>query len=69
MRMLILHVDYFSCSLTEKGRSKVVEKPTSKTTEAGESLLVLSSVEKQDEADPKAISQKAVDELGGSLAS
>ena len=63
MRMLILHVDYFSCSLTEKGRSKVVEKPISKTTEAGESLLVLSSVEKQDEANPKAISQKTVDEL------
>jgi threonyl-tRNA synthetase len=61
--MLILHVDYFSCSLTEKGRSKVVEKPISKTTEAGESLVVLSSVEKQDEANPKAISQKTVDEL------
>ena len=63
MRMLILHVDHFRCSLTEKGRSKVVEKPASKTKEAGESLLVLSSVEKQDEADPKTISQKAVDEL------
>lgn len=35
----------------------------SKTTEVGESLLVLSSVEKQDEADPSMTSQKAVDEL------
>ena len=64
MRVLILHVDYFRCSLTERGRSKVVEKPVSKTTEVGESLVVLSSVEKRDEADPRAISQKSVDELG-----
>jgi threonyl-tRNA synthetase len=63
MRMLILHVDYFSCSLTEKGRSKLIEEPSSRTTEVGESLLVLASVEKQDEAEPENVSKKTEEEV------
>ena len=51
MRMLMFHVDQFSSTVTERGRSKVVEdyNPNAKTIEVGESLLILASVEKEDE--------------------
>jgi len=61
--MLILHVDYFRCTITERGRSKIVENPSSKTTEVEEALLVLAGVEKQDEPNPEEVSRKAVEEL------
>jgi threonyl-tRNA synthetase len=61
--MLILHVDYFRCTITKRGRSKIVEDPPSKTTEVEEALLVLASVEKQDEANPEDVSGKAVKEI------
>ena len=64
MRMLIIHVDHFSSTITEKGRSSVVEEPEPKTTEVGEALVVLASVEKLDEANPEVVSRKAVDEIG-----
>jgi len=63
VRMLILHVDYFSCTITEKGRSKIIEDPPSKTVEAKEALLVLASVEKQDETSPEDVSRKAIEEV------
>lgn len=63
MRILILHVDYFRCEITEKGRSKVIEEYTSPITEIKEALIVLSSVEKQDESDPEKIAQMAVKEI------
>ena len=61
--MLILHVDYFRCTITERGRSKIVENPPSKTTEVEEALLVLAGVEKEDETNPEEVSRKAVEEL------
>jgi len=65
MRMLILHVDYFSCTITERGRSKVVEDfdPRSKVNRVDEALLVLTSVEKKDESNPEGVSEKAVEEV------
>jgi len=63
--MLIIHVDYFNCTVTEKGRSKIIEDPPSKTIEAKEALLVLASVEKQDEANPDGVSRKAIEEIAG----
>lgn len=65
MRILILHVDYFRCTITKKGRSKIIENVDSamRTTEVGESLLALISVEKRDEIDPMNVSKKAVKEL------
>jgi len=63
VRMLIIHVGYFSCTVTEKGRSKIIEDPPSKTIEAEEALLVLASVEKQDETSPEDVSRKAVEEV------
>jgi threonyl-tRNA synthetase len=63
--MLILHVDYFRSTITEKGRSKIVEdyNPSSKTTQVDEALLVLVSVEKQDETSPENISKRAEEEI------
>ncbi len=65
MRMLILHVDHFTSTITEKGRSKIVEdyNLNSKTTQVDEALLVLVSVEKQDETNPKNISERAAEEI------
>ena len=59
----MLHVDHFQCTITEKGRSKIVEDFGSKTTEVGEALLILASVEKQDEISPETVSKKAVEEI------
>ena len=65
MRILMLHVDRFISTVTEKGRSKVIEeiKPDSKTTDVDEALLVLSSVEKTDESSHESVVKKAVSEI------
>jgi len=61
----MLHVDHFSSTITEKGRSKIVEDydPNSKTTQVDEALLILVSVEKQDETNPGNVSKRAVEEI------
>jgi len=61
----MLHVDHFSCTITERGRSKMVENfdPSFKTTKVDEALLVLASVEKQDETNPEDVSRKTVEEV------
>ena len=63
MRILMFHVDYFKCEITEKGRSKIVEEYSSPKTETKEALIILSSVEKQDEVNPERIAQNAVKEI------
>lgn len=63
MRILMFHADYFKCEITEKGRSKMVEDYTSPVTEINEALIILSSVEKQDEVDPEKIAQNVVKEI------
>ena len=63
MRMLILHVDYFKSVLTKKGRSKLIEDSTIKTTEVEDALIILTSVEKQDEPHPSEVATKAVEEV------
>lgn len=64
MRMLILHVDYFSSTITKKGRSKIVEDwDPRKTITTQEALLILASVERQDEPHPAETSEKAADEI------
>ena len=64
MRLLMIHVDYFSSTITEKGRSKIFEEvsPNSKTIRVDEALLVLTSVEKIDENNFQ-ISEKAAEEI------
>ena len=59
----MLHVDHFSSTITEKGRSKIVEEPPCKTIEVEEAVLVLASVEKQDETSPESVSTKVVQEI------
>lgn len=63
MRFLAWHVDYFKCRITEKGRSPVVEEYDDPETVAAEALLVLASVEKEDEAAPERVAAKAVAEI------
>ena len=61
----MLHVDRFISTVTEKGRSKVIEKvnTNSKTTDVDEALLVLASVEKNDESSPESVVNKVVSEI------
>jgi len=64
MRILMLHVDHFSSTVTERGRSTIVEDPPiAKTIDVDEALLILTSVEKEDESSPDKVSEKAVDEI------
>jgi len=63
MRVLVLHVDHFSSTITEKGRSRLIEEPLSKTVDVDEALLVLVSVERTDETGPEEVSIKAVEEI------
>jgi threonyl-tRNA synthetase len=59
----MLHVDHFSSTVTEKGRSSIVEESPSKTMEADEALLVLASVEKEDETNPIGVSDRVAEEI------
>ena len=59
----MLHVDHFSSTITERGRSKIVENPSSKITDVDEALLILASVEKQDEPHLENTAEKTVDEI------
>jgi hypothetical protein len=63
MRFLIWHVDSFKSTITERGRSPVVEPYDDPTTEVGEALLVLASVEKADEPAPQLVAGRAADEI------
>ena len=64
MRMLMLHVDHFSSTITKKGRSKIVEDwDRKRTITVREALLILASVERQDEPNPANTSEKAADEI------
>ncbi|MGE0824417.1 MAG: threonyl-tRNA synthetase editing domain-containing protein [Candidatus Binatia bacterium] len=63
MRFLILHVNSFCCTITEKGRAKVYESFTDPVTRVDEALVVLSSVEKGDEQHPVLVAQRASAEI------
>jgi len=63
MRFLAWHVDHFKCRITERGRSPVVEDYDEPETVTGEALLVLVSVEKEDESAPERVAGRAVAEI------
>jgi len=63
MRALIWHVEKFTCTITERGRSPIVEKYENPVTSVGEALLVLTSVEKADEANPDSVARRAANEI------
>lgn len=59
MRILMIHVDSFTCTVTSKGRSPVIEEPEAKTLATGEAIVVLAAVEKDDEQGPDEIAASA----------
>lgn len=63
MRFLILHVNSFCCTITEKGRSKVYEQYDDPVTQVSEALIVLSSVERGDEHAPELVAVRASAEI------
>ena len=63
MRFLILHVNSFCCTITEKGRSKVYEPYDNPVTRVADALVVLSSIEKGDESNPALVAQRASMEI------
>ncbi len=63
MRFLAIHVDHFSSRITQKGRSKLVEPYDDPVTEVNEALVLLTSVEKDDEAAPEVVADRASDEI------
>jgi threonyl-tRNA synthetase len=63
MRLLILHVNSFCCTITTKGRSKVYEAYEDPVTRVDEALLVLSSVERGDEGAPERVASRASAEI------
>jgi threonyl-tRNA synthetase len=63
MRFLILHVNSFRCTITDKGRSKVREPYDNPVTQVEEALIVLSSVERGDERAPEMVAARASAEI------
>ncbi len=59
----MFHVDSFTCTVTERGRSPVAETPTSPSCHIDEGLLVLASAESADEADPEAVARQTANEV------
>lgn len=59
----MLHVDHFKSTISESGKSKITEESGSKTFQVNEALVVLTSVEKQDESDPERVSAKAAEQI------
>jgi hypothetical protein len=69
MRFLAWHVDYFKCRITERGRSPLVEEYDEPETVAEDALLVLASVQKEDEAAPETVARRAAAEIATHAAS
>ena len=63
MRILILHVNSFRCTITEKGRSKVYEPYGDPVTQVSDALIVLSSIERGDERAPERVATRASAEI------
>src|SRR5215470_8774354 len=63
MRFLILHVNSFCCTITEKGRSKVYETYDDPVTHVSDALVVLSSIERGDERAPEHVAMRASAEI------
>ncbi len=64
MRLLMIHVDSFTCRVTERGRSRVYEEPAEKCIFLEEGIVLLVSVEKEDEGNLEEVCEEAVLEIG-----
>ena len=63
MRLLIFHVDSFTCTITQKGRSPLIETPSPPSAHIEQGLLVLASAEAGDEAGPERVVDGAAAEI------
>jgi threonyl-tRNA synthetase len=63
VRLLLFHVDSFTCTITEKGRSPLVETPTASRMHIDEGLLVLANAEAGDETAPALVIDEAAREI------
>jgi threonyl-tRNA synthetase len=63
MRFLVWHVNEFKSTLTQKGRSKLVEEKDPAVLEVKDAIVVFTAVENTDEVDPPHIVQQAVAEI------
>ena len=63
MRLLILHVSRFSCTATQKGRSRLVEPLAERTTVFEDGLLILAAAESGDERMMERVVSEASQEL------
>lgn len=61
--MLIFHVDSFTCTITQKGRSPLVETPAAPSAHIDNGLLVLASVEGGDEQGFDEVAVGAADQI------
>ncbi len=59
MRILMIHVSNFTCAVTSKGRSPVIEEPESKEISTDEAIVVLAAVERDDEESPDDVGKAA----------
>lgn len=61
--MLMLHVDSFTCTVTQKGRSPLVETPVTPSAHVEQGILVLASVEAGDESGLDQVTDGATAEI------
>ncbi|MPZ13317.1 MAG: hypothetical protein GEU73_02625 [Chloroflexi bacterium] len=63
MRLLMLHVDAFTCTITQKGRSPITEMPSTPSMHIDDGLLVLANAEDGDEADSDGVAERVAQEI------
>jgi threonyl-tRNA synthetase len=63
MRLLVLHVDRFAYTVTDRTRSRLWEPVTEPSFAVDDALVALASVEREDEADPEEVARLAAEEL------
>ena len=63
MRLLLWHVDSFVSRVTKRGRSSVYDLEPTPSVSMGEGVLVMASVERDDEGDPTGVAARAADEI------
>jgi hypothetical protein len=63
MRLLLFHVDSFTCTVTQRSRSPLIEEPRSPSMHIDEGLLVLASAEAGDEDAEDAVIEGSAREI------
>ena len=61
----MFHVESFTCTITQQGRSPLVETPSSPSTHIDNGLLVLASAERGDDDDTAGVARGTVREIKG----